>query len=76
MQVEWLESDWFEQLGVARWDLVVSNPLYQRIGCAPSAGRLPAEPDDALIGVSQALNRLSRLWSRPRIIWLLMGGCY
>ena len=26
VQVEWLESHWFEQLGVAQWDLVVANP--------------------------------------------------
>ena len=28
VQVEWHKSHWFEQRGVAQWDMVVSNPPY------------------------------------------------
>ena len=62
VQVEWLESDWFEQLGVARWDLLVSNPPYI---CASDAhlqqGDLPAEPDGALIGGRSGLESIEHI---------------
>ena len=62
VQVEWLESDWFEQLGVARWDLLVSNPPYI---CASDAhlqqGDLPAEPDGALIGGQSGLESIEHI---------------
>ena len=62
VQVEWLESDWFEQLGVARWDLVVSNPPYISASDAHlQQGDLPAEPDDALIGGQSGLESIEQI---------------
>ena len=62
VQVEWLESDWFEQLGVARWDLVVSNPPYISASDVHlQQGDLPAEPDDALIGGQSGLESIEQI---------------
>lgn len=62
VQVEWLESHWFEQLGGAQWDLVVSNPPY--ISASDEhlkQGDLPAEPDSALIGGQTGLEPIEHI---------------
>jgi release factor glutamine methyltransferase len=62
VQVEWLESDWFEQLGVAQWDLVVSNPPYISASDAHlQQGDLPAEPDSALVGGQTGLESIEHI---------------
>ena len=62
VQVEWLESHWFEQLGGAQWDLVVSNPPYISISDTHlQQGDLPAEPDSALIGGQSGLESIEHI---------------
>jgi len=62
VQVEWLESQWFEQLGGAHWDVVVSNPPYISASDAYlKQGDLPAEPDSALIGGQTGLESIEHI---------------
>ena len=62
VQVEWLESHWFEQLGVTQWDLVVSNPPYISVSDVHlKQGDLPAEPDGALIGGQSGLESIEHI---------------
>ena len=62
VQVEWLESRWFEQLGVAQWDLVVSNPPYISASDAHlQQGDLPAEPNSALVGGQTGLESIEHI---------------
>lgn len=62
VQVEWLESHWFEQLGVAQWDLVVANPPYISASDAHLLqGDLPAEPDSALVGGQTGLESIEHI---------------
>ena len=62
VQVELLESHWFEQLGGKQWDLVVSNPPYISILDAHlQQGDLPAEPDSALIGGQSGLESIEHI---------------
>ena len=62
VQVEWLKSHWFEQLGGAQWDLVVSNPPYISASDAHlKQGDLPAEPDSALIGGQTGLESIEHI---------------
>lgn len=62
LQVEWLESHWFEQLAGTQWDLVVSNPPYISATDAHlEQGDLPSEPDSALIGGHTGLESIEHI---------------
>ena len=74
VQVEWLESHWFEQLGGAEWDLIVSNPPYISASDAHlQHGDLPAEPDGALIGGQSGLESIEHIVEQAPD-YLVAGG--
>ena len=74
VQVEWRESHWFEQLGGAQWDLVVSNPPYISATDAHlEQGDLPAEPDSALIGGQTGLESIEHIVEQAPD-YLVAGG--
>ena len=78
VQVKWLEGSWFEHLGVAQWDLVVSNPPYVSASDAHlEQGDLPAEPKSALIGGQTGLESIEHIVEHtPHYVvpggWLLL----
>ena len=74
VQVEWFESNWFERLGVAQWDLVVSNPPYISASDAHlEQGDLPAEPDGALIGGQSGFESIEHIVEQTPD-YLVSGG--
>ena len=74
VQVEWFESHWFEQLGGARWDLMVSNPPYVSTSDSHlKQGDLLAEPDSALIGGQTGLESIEHIIERAPE-YLVSGG--
>ena len=74
VQVEWLKSNWFEQLGGAQWDLVVSNPPYISASDPHlKQGDLPAEPDSALIGGEMGLEAIEHIVDHAPE-YLISGG--
>lgn len=57
--VEWLHSDWFDALGAARFDAIVSNPPYVAL-CDPhlAEGDVRFEPSQALASGPDGLDAL------------------
>ena len=60
LDVDWIESDWFEALGDARFELIVSNPPYVASGDLALSG-LGAEPGLALDGGGDGLDACRRI---------------
>jgi len=57
--VEWLHADWFDALGAARFDGIVSNPPYVAAGDAHLAeGDVRFEPPQALVSGLDGLDAL------------------
>ena len=56
VEIEFIQSDWFEAIGPGRFDLIVSNPPYVAAGDPHLAqGDLPYEPRLALVGGDDGL---------------------
>ena len=65
--IQFIHSNWFEQIPVSTFDLIISNPPY--IDCNDphlSQGDVRFEPDSALIAADQGLKDIKTLCERAR----------
>jgi release factor glutamine methyltransferase len=61
-QVQFARSDWFEELGGTRYDLIVSNPPYVAAGDVHlREGDVRFEPEQALVAGQEGLDDLQRI---------------
>jgi release factor glutamine methyltransferase len=80
--IDFVRSDWFETLGLERFDLIVSNPPYVAAGDSHlERGDVRFEPRLALVGGEDGLTHVRRIakQARERLSsggWLLMEHGY
>jgi release factor glutamine methyltransferase len=75
LDIDFVESDWFAEIGKEQYDLIVSNPPYVAAGDPHlEQGDLPFEPRLALVGGGDGLDCIRRIAAGARGR-LRPGGC-
>lgn len=59
-QIHWLQSDWFTDIPIAAFDIIVSNPPYLG-NTDPHLPSLPMEPLTALVSGNEGLDAITHL---------------
>jgi len=60
-QIEFIESDWFENVGGGRFSLIVSNPPYVERGSTDLSPELDFEPEGALFSDKRGSGDIERI---------------